>query len=201
MRYTVALCTPFPRSLSPRYPDTLSQYQYTFEEKTDWSAYYAPGHEILGYIESVVAKYKLMPYIHLRHELVSARYDEPTGKWHVRIRRPLQPDAEGNSSADAFEEVEDTADMFFTGVGGLSRWKWPDIDGLKSFGGTIVHSAGWEIPRPASTAATVEDGRLKAGWEEDVKDWGDKRVAVIGVVRAGLDSSSRCLLTTCAVCL
>ena len=37
--------------------------------------------------------------------------------------------------------------------------------------------------RPASTAAAVEDGQLKAGWEEDVKDWGDKRVAVIGVVR------------------
>lgn len=131
-----------------------------------------------------MAKYKLMPYIRLRHELVGARYDEPTGKWHVRVKRPLPSDMGVNTSADAFEEIEDTADMLFTGVGGLSRWDWPDIDGLKSFGGTLVHSAGWEIPRPAAAASAAEDGPLKTGWEEDTKDWGNKRVAVIGVVRA-----------------
>ena len=164
------------------------QYQYTFEEKTDWSSYYAPRDEILGYIESVVAKYKLMPYIHLRHEMVSARYDEPTGKWHVRIKRPVQsPNSgmAGTSSTQAveFEEFEDVADMLFTGLGGLSRWNWPDIEGLRDFKGTLVHSANWEIPRPAGSASEEEGGQLRKGWEEDVKDWGDKRVAVIGVVR------------------
>ncbi|KAF7799420.1 hypothetical protein EIP86_010654 [Pleurotus ostreatoroseus] len=147
-------------------------YQYTFEEKTDWSAYYAPGSEILEYMESVVAKYKLMSYVRLRHEMTSAKYNEDTGKWHVHIKR---------FSPEGYEEFEDTADMLFTGVGGLSRWKWPDIEGLQSFQGLLVHSAGWEVPR-AGEAPALEDGvKLRKGWQEDVKDWGDKKVAVIGV--------------------
>lgn len=113
--------------------------------------------------------------------MVSARYDEPSGKWHVRIKRPVVSAAGG--SEPQYEEFEDTADLLFTGIGGLSRWNWPDIDGLKSFKGTLVHSANWEIPKPSGSGAAEEEGPLKQGWEEDVKDWGDKKVAVIGVVR------------------
>ena len=67
-----------------------------------------------------------MRYIRLQHEVIHARYDEPTGKWHVRIRRP-HPDT------GALEEIEDTADVLVTAIGSLSRWKWPDIDGLQNF--------------------------------------------------------------------
>lgn len=58
--------------------------------------------------------------------------------------------------------------MVFNGIGLLSRWHWPDIAGLHDFKGTLVHSADWNL-----------DG---ATWEEDVKQWGDKKVAVIGLV-------------------
>jgi hypothetical protein len=53
-------------------------------------------------------------------------------------------------------------------IGSLSRWQWPDIEGLKEFGGTLVHSAQWD----------VGDG----AWEEGVKTWGDKTVGIIGNV-------------------
>ena len=98
----------------------MLQYQYTFAEKTDWSSYYAPRDEILAYIESVVERYALMPYIHLQHEMVQARYNEATGKWHVRLRRPLSGPS-GSEGQGGFEEFEDTADLLFTGLGGLSR--------------------------------------------------------------------------------
>lgn len=110
----------------------------------------------------IVHKYKLDSCIKLRHELIHAAYDDATGKWHVRIKRP-SPTKEGE-----FEEFDDDADFLFLGVGILHRWKWPDIEGLHSFKGTLVHSANWNLG--AST------------WEEDVKDWGDKKVAVIGLV-------------------
>jgi cation diffusion facilitator CzcD-associated flavoprotein CzcO len=64
--------------------------------------------------------------------------------------------------------------VLFTGVGGLSRWSWPDIPGLKDFKGQVLHSANWDV--------TSGD---RDPWQEGVKDWGNKRVGVIGVVRGG----------------
>ncbi|KAH9830110.1 FAD/NAD-binding domain-containing protein [Rhodofomes roseus] len=158
-------------------------YQLTFEPKTDWSAFYAPGPEIRSYLQSVVDKYKLMRYIKLQHRVVHARYDEPSGKWHLRIRRPLDPRVSpasppppnappaqvGADEEGAYEEFEDTADLLFTGVGSLSRWKWPVIDGLKDFEGKLFHTADFEV------------GDGEQAWQEAIHDWKDKRVGVIGV--------------------
>ncbi|KAJ7103195.1 FAD/NAD-binding domain-containing protein [Mycena belliarum] len=138
-------------------------YQLTFHEKTDWSAFYATGPEIQSYMESVVDKYNLRPFIKLEHRLTSAIYSEATGKWDLTIQR-------NNSNGDV-ELFEDRADVLFTGMGGLSRWKWPDIPGLQSFGGKIVHSAKWE----------TGEGDPASPWEDTVRSWKDKKVGVIGV--------------------
>ena len=98
-------------------------------------------------------------------------WDEQSGQWVVRIRRPSADDP------SKLEEFEDRADVVLNGSGGLSRWDWPDIKGLHDFKGPIVHSAGWDFG--GST------------WEEEGKDWGDKNVVVIGLVRSILISSLR----------
>ncbi|OCH84940.1 FAD/NAD-binding domain-containing protein [Obba rivulosa] len=137
-------------------------YQLTFETNTNWSSFYAPGQEIRQYLEGVVEKYKLGPLLKLRHQLVHARYDEPSGKWLLRIRKTLStPDGEIS------EEFDDAADFLFTGVGLISRWSWPEIEGLKSFGGKLFHSANFDTGDET--------------WQEAAKSWKDKKVAVIGV--------------------
>lgn len=121
-----------------------------------------------------------MRHIKLQHRVVHARYDEPSGKWHLRIRRPRDPSTRPPPNASAhtgpdsgaeelYEEFEDTADLLFTGVGSLSRWKWPEIDGLKDFKGKLFHTADFGLG----------DGKP---WQEAVHDWADKCVGVIGVV-------------------
>ncbi|KAI0066744.1 FAD/NAD(P)-binding domain-containing protein [Artomyces pyxidatus] len=138
--------------------DTPSHcYQLTFEEHSQWSSFYTPGSEILAYLHRVVEKYKLMRYIRLQHELVHARWDGPSGKWHLRIRR-----------GDTGEEFDDTTDVLFLGTGSLSRPCWPDIPGLGDFKGRVVHSGKWDIP------------------DDDLKDWADKRVGVIGNGASGI---------------
>ena len=124
---------------------------------------YAPGSEILEYMQGVVDKYQLKPYIKLRHQLTGARYDELSGKWNIRLKRPSE------STPGEFEEVDDRVDFVFNGIGVLSRWKWPDIEGLNDFNGVMVHSANWNLGG--------------ATWQEDVKDWKDKKIGVIGLVR------------------
>ncbi|TFK56356.1 FAD/NAD-binding domain-containing protein [Heliocybe sulcata] len=138
-------------------------YQYTFEDNTEWSSFYAPGPEIRKYLERVAAKYKVNKYIKLEHELMGAYWEDAEGKWRLRIRRPLPNSTPENKQ---YEEFEDKADVLFTGLGLLARWNWPDIEGLKEFKGKVLHSAQWD----------VTDGH----WEDGVKDWGDKKVGVIG---------------------
>jgi cation diffusion facilitator CzcD-associated flavoprotein CzcO len=104
-----------------------------------------------------------MKYIKLDHELVHAKYDEPLGKWKLRILRGPET---------AREEFEDTADVFFAAVGTFNRWHWPDIPGLNDFKGRLVHSANWDVG-------------------EGLNDWSDKRIGVIGAVR--LSSASVCI--------
>ncbi|KAJ6609350.1 hypothetical protein B0H10DRAFT_1813845 [Mycena sp. CBHHK59/15] len=138
-------------------------YQLTFHEKTDWSAFYAPGPEIQGYLESVVETYNLRPFIRLEHRLISAVYSDIDGKWNLTVQR--------NDSEGKLEQFEDSTDVLFTGMGGLSRWKWPDIEGLHTFGGKLVHSAKWD----------TSEGDLLSPWEDTVRSWADKKVGVIGV--------------------
>ncbi|PSR70625.1 hypothetical protein PHLCEN_2v13485 [Hermanssonia centrifuga] len=194
---------------SNRYPGLACDipshcYQYTFTNKTDWSSFYAPGPEILAYLNSVVSQYDLDPYIKLRHEMVGAWYDEATGKWRIRVRRPRSRPhtsaghgqstdgaSEGEhvrSNSEEWEEFEDTGDLLFTGIGGLSRWDWPEIEGLKNFKGTLVHSAQWDVGSGSSEGKeargiglTEPEKKLNNGWEEGVKDWKGKKIAVIGV--------------------
>ena len=137
------------------------QYQLSFEEKKDWSSFYAPGPEIRKYLEGVVQKYKLMRYIKLSHEITGARYNELTGTWHIRVRRT-------DGATGKAEELEDIADVFVNATGPLSRWNWPDIEGLKDFKGELHHSAGFD---PGEKT-----------WQEVADGWKDKKVAVIGIV-------------------
>ncbi|TFK92443.1 FAD/NAD-P-binding domain-containing protein [Polyporus arcularius HHB13444] len=135
-------------------------YQLTFEEKKDWSGLYAPGTEIREYLQGIVDKHKLMRFIKLHHEVVGAQYNECTGKWHVRVRH-IDPDTGARS------ELEDVVDILVPAVGVLSRWDWPDIDGLRDFQGELHHTAGFD-PQEKT-------------WQEIADDWKDKKVAVIGV--------------------
>ncbi|KAJ3549046.1 hypothetical protein NM688_g5222 [Phlebia brevispora] len=144
-----------------RYSGVACDYRYSFENKSNLTAVYSPGSEILEHMEQIVAKYKLEAYIKLCHELTHARYDEAAAKWHDHVKRPSST-AEGQ-----YEGFEDKADFLSMGVGVLSRWNWPRIGGFYGFKRTLVHSADWNLGG--------------AMWKDDVKDRGEKSVAVIGL--------------------
>lgn len=133
-------------------------------QQKNWSKFYVPGPEIREYIEGVVDKYKLRPFIKLQHRVVGLRYDEAAGKWHISVSRPV-PGKEGET-----EVIQDVADVVISGVGNLSILTWPDIQGIETFQGELIHSAAWK----------TKEGEGK--WEDTVKTWGEKRVGVIGVV-------------------
>ncbi|KAI0750573.1 FAD/NAD(P)-binding domain-containing protein [Irpex lacteus] len=116
----------------------IHSYQPSFESQSEWSKFYATGSEIQANAERIVDKYKLRQYIHLRHELSYAKWDQETGKWTIRVRRL-------SVNGQEEEEIEETCDILLLCVGSLHRWHWPDIPGLKDFDGTLAHSADCDV--------------------------------------------------------
>lgn len=101
-------------------------YTYAFERNPGWSSYLAPGEEIQRYFEHVTDKYGVEKMIRFNEEAESAEFRD--GRWHLKFKSGL----------------EDTANIVIAATGVLRVPKYPDIKGMDSFEGKIVHSARWD---------------------------------------------------------
>ena len=69
----------------------------------------------------------------LSHKVVEARFNDTESKWHVKVQNCLTEDI-----------IHDSCDILYGCTGALNDWKWPDIPGLSSFKGKVLHSAAWD---------------------------------------------------------
>jgi cation diffusion facilitator CzcD-associated flavoprotein CzcO len=107
-------------------------YQYSFEPNPNWSALYAPAAEIQAYLEGVAKKYSAGRFIKLRHEIKECSWDEKLAKWNVTVQNLATGDT-----------LHDQADVVISARGNLNTPSWPDIEGLETFIGEVMHSARW----------------------------------------------------------
>ena len=103
-------------------------YSFSFALNPDWSRVFAPQREILDYMERVAERWSLRAHIRFDSELVAAHFDESGSVWSLRTR--------GGETLDAEVLVCSTAP--------LSQPRLPDIPGLESFGGKLMHTARWD---------------------------------------------------------
>lgn len=80
-----------------------------------------------------MAKYDVRKHMRLGHKVIEARFNDATSKWHVKVQ-----------NCETGEVSEDTSDVLYACIGALNDWKWPDIPGLQSFKGKLLHSAAWD---------------------------------------------------------
>ena len=100
-------------------------YSYSFEPNPHWSRLFAPGAELKRYAEHVAVKYGLRPLMRFGVTVTGARWRD--GHWEV-----------------AAGEETFTARYLVTATGFLSMPKMPDIAGIESFQGKVIHTAAWE---------------------------------------------------------
>jgi len=139
-----------------RYPgaavDTTSiLYSYSFDPNPSWTKFYPMKDEFLDYLERVADKHRIGPNIHLNTSMTVAGWDEARQLWTVKAVRDGQ-------------EVSYEANAIILSVGVLSRPRWPNVEGMDTFDGPVLHSAAWD---------------------ESV-DLAGKRVAVIGTGCSGV---------------
>ncbi|KAI9872864.1 MAG: hypothetical protein M1830_001115, partial [Pleopsidium flavum] len=108
-------------------------YQYSWRPTT-WSQYYSGSREIWTYLKEVEQENRFVEkYVKVRHEIVAAEWDGTAGQWVIKVR-----DIEGQ------REFEDRAEVFINAGGVLNHWRWPDIEGLMTFQGKLMHTARYD---------------------------------------------------------
>lgn len=105
-------------------------YHLSYAPNHEWSSYFPLGDEIRRYYQEVSDKLGVSAHTRYGCEVTAAVYDEATGNWNLTVRT-----AEGTED-HKFRAV-------ISAVGQLNRPRWPDIEGLHSFKGKLVHSAMW----------------------------------------------------------
>ncbi len=73
-----------------------------------------------------------MRFIKLEHTVLDAEFCEEDGQWKITIKGP-----DG-------EVFEDYCDVLLNAGGILNKWRYPNIEGLKSFKGKLMHTATWD---------------------------------------------------------
>ncbi|KAL4816706.1 hypothetical protein BDW67DRAFT_161396 [Aspergillus spinulosporus] len=129
----------------------IHSYIFYFNPNPNWSQCYAKGPEIQQYILDTADRYGLREKIQFKTKVISSIWNEEKGKWDLRLQREK-------------EVFEDKADVLINGSGVLNNWTLPDIEGIDTFQGKLLHTAKWD---PSY-------------------DWTDKRIAVIGNGSSGL---------------
>ncbi|MBV6761583.1 flavin-containing monooxygenase [Rhodococcus opacus] len=107
-------------------------YSYSFAQRADWPRYFAKQSEVEGYLLDIATSYGIRKQVQFGTELETAEWDEDRQHWRVTLRRA------DNSTYTAEYPVVITA------VGLLNRPAYPNLAGLDSFTGPVVHTGAWD---------------------------------------------------------
>ena len=104
-------------------------YSFSFAPNPDWSRTYSRQPEIRSYLERVVDQFGVRPKIRLNTSVRGASWEEEAKRWRLDT-----------------SDGPVTAKVLISGTGPLFEPKFPDVSGLETFGGAVMHSA-WRFRR------------------------------------------------------
>ncbi|VUC33647.1 unnamed protein product [Clonostachys rosea] len=128
-------------------------YQFTFNRNPSWSSFFSSAPEIQQYLCRVCDDENMREVIQCEHHVVGARWEEEAGLWNIKVL-----------NSQTGETFQDWCHFLLDASGILNDWKWPDISGIQSFAGDLVHSANWP----------------------EKFDWAGKKIAQIGNGSSGV---------------
>lgn len=119
-----------------RYPgcgvDTPNHaYSFSFGPRHQWSRYFSLRDEIQSYLVNSADTFGVRPHVQFETEVVAAHWQADAHNWLLTLR-----DAQGQTH-------QTTSPVVVSALGILNVPRWPKIDGLDDFTGTVFHSARW----------------------------------------------------------
>ncbi|MFL6111442.1 MAG: flavin-containing monooxygenase, partial [Catenulispora sp.] len=102
-------------------------YSFSFAPNPDWPRSYSEQPEIQQYLVGLADEYGVRPHCVFGADVTAARWDDAARRWEV------------TTTAGRFR-----AQVLISAAGALADPTYPDIPGLESFEGTVMHSARWD---------------------------------------------------------
>ncbi|HWL02889.1 MAG TPA: NAD(P)/FAD-dependent oxidoreductase [Microbacteriaceae bacterium] len=111
-------------------------YSYSFMPNPEWSRVFAPGAEIRDYLEGAIDATGIRDRIRLDSPLEAAVWDEDAEVWRLTV---------GSSPSHRDREPATIeARALVLAAGRLTEPRIPDIPGLMTFSGPVIHTARWD---------------------------------------------------------
>ena len=101
-------------------------YSYSFALTPDWSHRFSPGPEIRTYFERVATENNVLEHVRFGDEVTTCTFTD--GRWQL----------------DTTSGHHDEVDVVIAATGVLHHPRYPDIEGIDSFGGAMFHSSRWD---------------------------------------------------------
>ncbi|KAJ4991813.1 steroid monooxygenase [Stagonosporopsis vannaccii] len=141
-------------------------YTYSWEGNPSWSRMYVEAEEIFNFYKGRAQAYGVFEYLKLRHQVHEAVWNKEKGKWILSVenlttKQVIVDEAEVLINAGGFLKfVLQHIFRFQLSSHTHSKWKWPEVKGLKCFQGTLLHSAVWNdsISFKRKTVAVIGSG-------------------------------------------
>jgi cation diffusion facilitator CzcD-associated flavoprotein CzcO len=102
-------------------------YSFSFAPNPDWGRSYSEQPEIQAYLQATADRFDVRRHCVFGADVTSARWDDATRRWLVL------------TAAGEFR-----ARVLVSAAGALADPTYPDLPGLDSFAGTVMHSARWD---------------------------------------------------------
>jgi cation diffusion facilitator CzcD-associated flavoprotein CzcO len=102
-------------------------YSFSFAPNPNWSQTYSPQPEIRDYLRRCADRFGVRPHLRTNIAVNAARWLEDEQLWEL------------DTSAGTY-----TAEILVSAMGPLTEPKMPDVPGLASFEGKVMHSARWD---------------------------------------------------------
>src|SRR5688500_16204137 len=102
-------------------------YSFSFAPNPDGPRSYSEQPEIHAYLQATADRFGVRPHCVFGADVTAARWDDAARRWHVR------------TAAGEFR-----ARVLVSAAGALADPTYPDIPGLDTFAGTVMHSARWD---------------------------------------------------------
>jgi cation diffusion facilitator CzcD-associated flavoprotein CzcO len=102
-------------------------YSFSFAPNPDWGRSYSEQPEIQAYLQATADRFDVRRHCVFGADVTSARWDDATRRWLV------------STAAGEFR-----ARVLVSAAGALADPTYPDLPGLDSFAGTVMHSARWD---------------------------------------------------------
>ena len=113
--------------------DTPSHfYSYSFELNPEWTQFYPSGPEYLAYLHRVADKYGVRENVALSTRVLGCEWVAEHQVWRVTVARPV-------GIVEVYE-----ANAVITATGVLNAPSVPEVPGVETFAGAMMHTAEWD---------------------------------------------------------